>query len=181
MSLDVGFIKILQEFPVTNHLEEVGSGNLGWVRGVFDDGLPFEAELWEHDGEKNVSVLVPIDCPISPVGIDKEDNETENLVPFQTEQQYVNGGVLAVGMILLGDETDDKILYSWVYYLEEKGLINFIGKWMNGAVQYVEDRNGNTFAQIIVELEDEDMVYATMDVQWNEFPSQKKKHKFTII
>lgn len=86
-------------------------------------------------------------------------------------------------MVSLGYETDDMVIHNWVYYLEEKGFIEFIGEWRNGSVQYVVDVNGNTFCEIIVGLEDEEMVYGEVDVEWNEFSTQKpiSKGKLTII
>lgn len=35
------------DFPVTNHFENVSDDNIGWIRGVMSDELPFEAEIWK--------------------------------------------------------------------------------------------------------------------------------------
>lgn len=93
------------------------------------------------------------------------------------------GGVLPVGMVSLGYETDNEIIHNWVDYLEEKGFIDFAGEWRNGSVQYVVDVNGNTFCEIIVGLEDEETFYGEVDVEWNAFPSRRptSKRKLTRV
>lgn len=180
MSFGENFTIITGEFPVTNH-NDVDEGNLGWIKGVFDDGTPFEAELWVYEANTSVSVLVPVkEDQFSWTPSKEQDN---HIVPFQISKEYVHGGVLPIGMVSLGYETDDMVIHNWVYYLEEKGFIEFIGEWRNGSVQYVVDVNGNTFCEIIVGLEDEEMVYGEVDVEWNEFSTQKpiSKGKLTII
>ena len=37
------------DFPVTNHSKNISDGNIGWIRGVMADELPFEAEKWQKD------------------------------------------------------------------------------------------------------------------------------------
>lgn len=111
------------------------------------------------------------------------DKNEGNVIPFQVSREYVHGGVLSVGMMSLGYETDNEIIHHWVDYLEEKGFIDFAGEWRNGSVQYVVDVNGNTFCEIIVGLEDEEMFYGEVDFEWNEFSTQKpiSKGKLTIV
>lgn len=190
MSSICGFITFTEEFPITNH-KDVDAGNLGWIRGVFDDGLPFEAELWEYEESKNISVLIPSKnyekSKTISVSLPSKDydgiteKEGENIIPFHNSQGFVHGGVLAVGMVSLGCETDDETVYNLVYYLEEKGLINFVGDWRNGFVRYVVDKSGNIFSEIVVELELDENIFATVDVEWNEFISKKKKRDFTVV
>lgn len=181
MCFNARYIVLTGEFPVTNHVA-VDEGNLGWAKGVFDDGIPFEAELWKYEGHTNITIMIPAEYKVMRVN---DDVENDNVVQFQMSSEYVNGGVLPVGMASLGHEMDDEVIHNWVYYLEEKNFINFVDEWRNGSVQYVVDINGNVFCEIIVELEDEDMVYASVDIDWNEFPirkNMKKKIKpFTVI
>lgn len=180
MSFGENFTIITGEFPVTNH-NDVDEGNLGWIKGVFDDGTPFEAELWVYEGNSSVSVLVP--ATNYEIVQSETDKNEGNVIPFQVSREYVHGGVLSVGMMSLGYETDNEIIHHWVDYLEEKGFIDFAGEWRNGSVQYVVDVNGNTFCEIIVGLEDEEMFYGEVDFEWNEFSTQKpiSKGKLTII
>ncbi len=181
MNFSERYIIMYGEFPVTNHAD-ADEGNLGWVKGVFDDGLPFEAELWEYEGHTNVSILIPADCRDIEGNANWEDND---IIQFHGKRKSVNGGVLVVGMVSLGFETDDNIICNWIDYLEEKEFIDFIDEWRNGAIQYVVDINGNTFCEIIVELENENRVYAEVDIGWNEFPMRKKNtnknRPFTIV
>lgn len=181
VSLGKSYTILKGEFPVTNH-SDVDEANLGWVKGVFDDGTPFEAELWEYEGHTNVTILIPADCWDIPIN----NTEPENgIIPFCTSNERVNGGVLPVGMVVLGVESNNDIIINLVDYLEEEGFIDFVAQWRNGFVQYVEDINGNTFCEIIIELEDEENIYAEVDIDWYEFPMRKKKTKkvkpFTIV
>ena len=180
MSFDENFTIITGEFPVTNHTD-VDEGNLGWIKGVFDDGTPFEAELWVYESNTSVSVLVP--ATNHEIIQSETDKNEGNVIPFHISREYMQGGVLPVGMMSLGYETDNEIIHQWVGYLEEKGFIDFVGEWRNGSVQYVVDVNGNTFCEIIVGLEDEETFYGEVDIEWNEFPTRKptSKRKLTRI
>lgn len=114
------------------------------------------------------------------------NTEPENgIIPFCTSNERVNGGVLPVGMVVRGVESNNDIIINLVDYLEEEGFIDFVAQWRNGFVQYVVDINGNTFCEIIIKLEDEENIYAEVDIDWYEFPMRKKKTKkvkpFTIV
>ena len=52
------FVEGYKDFPVCNHIQEIGPENIGYQTGMFDDGLPFEVEEYEYgEGDSKVREL----------------------------------------------------------------------------------------------------------------------------
>lgn len=171
------YILITDEFPITNHAR-ADERNLGWIKGVFDDGKPFEAEMWEYDGRICVSIILPVHRSVRREKNNEERNKLKKcLVPFCFQEEFTHGGILHLGMVDDGQETCSEVVEEWVEYLEAKEFLYFVSERRDGAVLYEIDASGNLFTEVIVTLEDKERIYAIVDVKWNAFPTNEKKQK----
>lgn len=178
------------DFPVTNHLVNVSKDNIGWIRGVMSDELPFEAEIWRKGAEVDVAFIIPAiyseDDKINPYDTAKnkkiaKENKDKGISYYTGEVESWDGGVLAIGMVDEGYEEDPFVLQNYVEILENNGLIEFNSDLYNGTVQYVIDVNGNEFARVIITLEDTNSQYATCPLFFEEFIQNKNKPKLMVI
>ena len=167
------------DFPVCNHTRYVDDENLGYVQGILSGGIPFEAELWQTNGIMNLSVIIP--------EIIKSDKQQENLLNdgnitgFHNEVNAVNGGVLAIGMVDRGIVDDINVIIEYVSLLKDHDIVEFESDMENGAVQLLTDVNGNDFAQIMIMLEAEDELLAMTELEFRDFPNQKKKSHLKVV
>ena len=85
------------DFPVTNHTINISDGNIGWIRGVMADELPFEAEKWQKGDEVDVGFIIPAiyseDSPVNPY--DTTKNERIKIRVFHISQVRRNHGTAA--------------------------------------------------------------------------------------
>lgn len=194
-------------FPETNHTQFVDEHNLGWTRGIMTPisdmdqiqdsdlaqrdtetksqvGIPFEAEWWKEDGYEGISVFVPIQ--------DYEPSEKQYYVvsspDLDSEIAYLNYNiestdysVLAIGMVIEGEEPELNIIQSYVKLLTGNTIIEFTGSMENGAVQYLTDVNGNTFARIMITLEDDAGRYGECYLKFEDFPANKNRNRFRLV
>lgn len=167
------------DFPVCNHTKYVDDENLGYVQGILSGGVPFEAELWQTNGIMNLSVIIP--------EIIKSDKQQENLLNdgnitgFHNEVNAVNGGVLAIGMVDRGMVDDINVIIEYVSLLKDHDIVEFESDMENGAVQLLTDVNGNDFAQIMIMLEADDELLAMTELDFRDFPNQKKKSHLKVV
>lgn len=178
------------DFPVTNHSKNISDGNIGWIRGVMADELPFEAEKWQKGDEVDVGFIIPAiyseDSPVNPYDTTKnesiaKENKDKGISYFSGETESWDGGILMIGMVDEGYEEDPFVLQNYVEILENNGLIEFNSDFYNGYVQYVTDSLGNEFARVIITLKDTSGEYATCPLFFEEFTQNKDKPKFKII
>ena len=75
------------DFPVCNHTLGVTENNIGYVSGILDGEIPFEAELFQYgennDLQKEISVLMPIIKNRSE--LDCTQNNKGNVIGFEYE------------------------------------------------------------------------------------------------
>lgn len=178
------------DFPVTNHNLKVNEENIGWIRGIMSDDLPFEAEKWQKGKEVDVCFIIPAiyseDDDINPYDTtEKEklhaDNKENGISGFKYEVDMWDGGILAIGMVDEGYEEDPFVLQNYVEILENNGLIEYTSDLYNGYVQYVVDVAGNEFARIVVTLEDENGFYASCPLFFERFRELKNRQRFKVV
>ena len=153
--------------PIRIHARGVDKNNIGFVQGILDDGIPFEAELWRNEIGLNMSIVMPdvLSCQRIKTGLVEGD-----IVGFHNQEQRIHRGVLAIDMVDNGVCDDLNIIINYVDFLEEKGVLSFVGEMRNGVVLFVTDVAGKELVYITVTLE-EDEVFATMPLHFIIFPN----------
>lgn len=62
-----------KDFPICNHVLDIGPENIGYQTGIFDDGLPFEVEEYEYGEDdckiREMSIIMP------DIGVEEDDCE----------------------------------------------------------------------------------------------------------
>lgn len=168
-------------FPVCNH-KGAEENNIGYTIGVFDDGIPFEAEIWCDDGYISMGIIMPyVDCIISDL---PQINIPSNnkLVGYHNEKRMTDFSVLCVGMVEEGYEENLTVVQEYVEYLCEKNVVEFCSNMMNGTVEYLTDRLGNSLVNVIITLGDEKTEWAIPHLNFKNFSSnQSVKNRFKII
>ena len=192
-----GYMTTTYDFPVSNHIKCVDKRNLGFVRGIMEYDIPFEAEIWKAKDELNIAFILP-----SVFDVSDGENETEKsfnpydtterealyqelkeekITPLSYEREGKDLGVLPIGMIDEGYEGDPFVIQNYVELLENSELIDFGSELYNGTVQYLIDVEDNSFARIIICLSDKDNVWATTPIHFKEFLANTKKSKFRVL
>lgn len=183
------------DFPVTNHTQGVDRRNLGFIRGIMEYDIPFEAEIWKSKDELNIAFIVPSILDIADDGAEKGFNpydttdkealykrlEEEKISMHNYDKEGLDLGVLPIGMVDEGYEGDPFVIQNYVELLENSELIDFGSELYNGTVQYLIDVEGNSFARIIICLLDKDNVWATTPIHFKEFLANTKKSKFRVL
>lgn len=178
------------DFPVTNHLKNVSGGNIGWIRGVMSDELPFEAEMWQKGDAVDVGFIIPAiysdNSSINPYDTSQnekiaKENKAKGISYFSREVESWDSGILIIGMVDEGYEEDPFVLQNYVEILENNGLIELNSDLYNGYVQYVTDSLGNEFARVIITLKDTNGEYATCPLFFEKFDHNKNKPKFKVV
>lgn len=169
------YIRAEKRFPICNHTQEIDASNLGFCQGIVSDGNPFEAELWENEEEKALTVILPeLEIPVQKTN---SLGESSNVVGFKTDYPYEDGSVLWIGMVNNGQEHDDEIVQFYVDYLKESGLIEFAGDMENGAVIYCTDIAGSNLVNVTIALEEKGHILAETDLKFTPFFGSEKKGK----
>ena len=171
-------IEMARPFPIFNHSSEITKENIGYVQGVFSDGVPFEAELWMCDGSMNVSFVFPELWP-------KEENQEYlkegNVLGFHDNVARTNCGVLTIGMVDNGMVSDVNATIAYIEYLKNKGVLEFVSSMENGAVLLVTDIEGNDLAHVIVTLNEDGETLAKTPLCFHDFPNRYRKPGIRVI
>lgn len=56
------FINNKYDFPVCNHRDLIDVENIGYIQGLFSDGIPYEAELYARDDLMSMAIIMPELC-----------------------------------------------------------------------------------------------------------------------
>ena len=165
-----GFLLTDKPFPVTNHTRDINQNNLGWIRGITDDGYPFEAEHWIEDETEGLDIIMPIIHERE----ESAPNEEDAIVPFNYEVWTPSGAVLCIGMLSDGVEEDLAIIKTYIDYLKSISMVFYTGIMENGYVEYLIDTAGNSFARISITLYENDEEIAFTPLQFIPFKTGKK-------
>ena len=173
------FYQATSGLPICNHTECLSDDNLGYVQGILENGVPFEAELWKNETSVNISVVLQEQFYAS----DKKSNslKKDNVMGFHNQVEYIHNGVLTIGMVDGGISTDLDVTMQYVDYLKKNGLVEFVGGLENGTVFYVTDIEGKDLAYVTVTLSEQDEIYAKTTLQFMEFPNQPKRRTISIV
>lgn len=157
------------EMAGLNHRVGIRDWNLGWTRGIFEDGVPFEAELWSEDEELNLCVIIPEILRI----------EESKKITLEQNVGEIKGGfcmdrsVLKIGTTDCGYVDDMDVVIRYVEYLENYEVVSFLDNYRNGAVRLLQDLEGNDLVCIVIGLNIEDEVCAECFLNFREFYDEK--------
>lgn len=169
----MGYTEALYDFPACNHVKELSSDNIGYVQGVFDDGVPFEAELWQVNGKDlYLGILMP-DIISNAYKRVKKESES-NITKFRYQEQGMDMGMLIIGMVNEGEEDGYDLPFYIANYLKENNVIEFPGNTENAYVHYLTDIKGNSLIRTIITLEENDEVLAECDLSFRPFVSNNR-------
>lgn len=181
------FIEGYKDFPVCNHVQDIGLENKGYQTGMFDDGLPFEVEEYEYgEGDARVRELALImpdlyveedDCEDSEYEFDYEEIERSNVECFRYELELKECCVLQIGMVYRGQEDNFTIISWYQEFLESMGVVEYISELRSCSVFYYTDINGNDLVQIRTGLITNGKEEAVSHVELRNFPNRKSSNK----
>lgn len=172
-------------YPCCNHTEDIGEENLGYAQGITNDGIPFEAELWETEADgKNLSIVMA-DLPALyteayedylKYGMKEETAEERLASQPGNNTTHTDASVLTIGMIMEEDDLPTEITAAVTAYMETVGLVRFPGRCSNGAVRFFIDMNGNRVIQNIINLDSAfSEAEAETDLVFKPFIEKKEK------
>ncbi len=180
-----GYYVTEYDYPVCNHTEGVTDINVGYIKGITVDGLPFEAELFEKDEILTMAVIIP---KLDYDGCeDEKDGELlddgTNIVPMHCQVMSFDGSILDVGMVDNGTEENIEVVMEYVNLLVDNGIVQFATDLYDGAVQYRTDILGNDLAKILITLREGEDFLAYTNLNFVEFKKtqSKNKLKFKVI
>ena len=192
------FIEGYRDFPVCNHIQGIGPENIGYQTGMFDDGLPFEVEEYEYgEGDSKVRELAII---MPDIGVEEDDcedgendldydtydksSEKSNIEMFQYKMELKDYSALPIGMVLRGQEDSFPIIKWYQEFIEEMGIVEYVGDIRTASVFYYTDVNGNDLVQVRTGLITNGVVEAVSNVPLRDFSFRKegaKKHATSIF
>ena len=192
------FVEGYRDFPVCNHIQEIGPENIGYQTGMFDDGLPFEVEEYEYgEGDSKVRELAII---MPDIGVEEDDcedveydldydtydksSEKSNIEMFQYKMELKDYSALPIGMVLRGQEDSFPIIKCYQEFIEEMGIVEYVGDIRTASVFYYTDVNGNDLVQVRTGLITKGVVEAVSNVPLRDFSFRKegaKKHATSIF
>lgn len=144
-------------FPCCNHVNDITEYNAGYTRGVLNDNIPFEAEVFaNNDGEIWLAVVMP-------ASLDEDLDSMKFQNPDEKEIVW-NRSVLANNMKALGN-CDDYILEYNELLMDNELFIMNDGR-LPGYAKYFLDSENNLMVQVFVGLMDETGVlnYSDLDI-----------------
>ncbi len=146
--------------PSCNHLY-ADETNYGYTVGLTSKGVPYEAELFDSDGDINFHIVLPFLSDLYVEHDVRKNSFIENKVkPFVSRTTVKNNAVLTIGMIEDSDSFSDKTLWNCVDYLEEEGLVQFTSNHRNGYMYSLFDFDGNRVVAVNVTLRSDDFLWA---------------------
>jgi len=164
--------------PICNHsVNNVSPENIGYTFGVLGDGVPFEAELWEFDGIRTVSVYIP-DIFAMPKNFEPNE-KTDKPIFFESHCERKSAAILNIGMAIREPcLTDEK---QYVDYLEEMGIVKYEGRVRNGGVEFFTDFEGNDIVCVHIDLDGIENGKVKINLHFRDFPGYKRKPNIKVF
>lgn len=204
------FVEGYRDFPICNHIQEIGPENIGYQTEMFDDGLPFEVEIYEYgQGEnymKELAIIMPdiyveeddvedFDYVFDHAEIDDSEDldwgDTEycekvhgsNIEGFRSTMTLRDYSTLPIGMVLRGQEDCFSIINWYQEFIEGMGIVEYVSDIRSCSVFYYTDVNGNDLVQVRTGLITNGKEEAVSKVELRDFPLRKEgtKKKDTSI
>lgn len=149
--------------------------NIGYIEGCLDFEVPFSAELFKSTEDSYyVGIFLPVIKAFEPRlmrGYSPEycyysyflDAKEDEVVTLKYDKSAIYRGdcsFLKIGMKSFGYKADVVVLDKYLNYIEQCGLIDFVGKVRNGEICYLLDPNDNFVIYLRIRLKSEERVEA---------------------
>lgn len=180
----MGYTEAIYDFPTCNHARQLGRENIGYCQGIFDDGVPFEAELWDGKNGLYLGIIIPDILPEREVPKKPKTNESEgaNIVGISYNDGVVfDAGVLKIGMERTGVEDGYDIPIYLVEYFEKNGVVEFTTNLENGFIEYLTDIAGKPLIRTIITLEEDGEILAEHDLDFKPFVEGHRKPYLRLV
>ena len=172
------FTEGYKDFPICNHVLDIGPENIGYQTGIFDDGLPFEVEEYEYGEDdckiREMSIIMP------DIGVEEDDCEEYedsdsydgniNVEGFKYSMDIKDCSVLPIGMVFRGQEDSFSIIKWYQEFIEEKRIVNYLSDVRSCSVFYYTDVNGNDMVQIRIGLITNGQKEAISNIRLRNYP-----------
>lgn len=175
-SYSLGYVEGSYDMPICNHTQNIEKYNIGYTQGITKGGVPFEAELFEADGTRTISVIMPSIYESNIVSEEPDDEEDNNLIGFQMQVEEVDYSILDIGMVDEGEEDDLEVVQKYVDFLVRNEIVSFASNMINGTVMYRVDINGNDLTKVLITMKDKNGDIAYTDLEFRPFNYLKKKN-----
>ena len=168
-----GYATFINPFPLCNHTKKITKGNIGYVQGMMDNGIAFEAELWKSASETNVSFVLPYTKLVieerTAIKPKCSKRKTSKIVGFRMEEEVKDHGILTIGMVENGVEENIEVIEFYLEFVLGAGLVWFTGELRNGSVRYMIDELGHEVVVLNVMLKKGREIFAKTELEFNKF------------
>lgn len=165
----VGYYTSNYDYPACNHRDGVTDKNIGYVKGITADGVPFEVELFEREDTLMMSVVIPA---IFDDFYEKKEEADENIRTVCCGADGFDGTVLDIGMVYGTMEKNKGAVRDYVNFLVNHGIVTFISDLVDGRVRYCTDELGNDLAKILITMQSARRSFAYTNMDFDEFPKR---------
>lgn len=162
----VGYYISNYDYPTCNHRDGVTDKNIGYVKGITADGVPFEAELFEREDTLMMSVVIPA---IFNDFYETEEEGDENIRTVSCGAEGLDGTVLDIGMVYGTMEKNKGAVRDYVNFLVNHGIVISTPDLLDGRVRYCTDELGNDLAQILITMQSGRRFFAYTNMDFDEF------------
>lgn len=177
----VSFTQLNYEFPVCNYTLGIDENNLGYAKGIFDDGVPFVAELCKNGGDLSIGVIIPAvferEYNDDPNLSEKLEGNAAPLIEVEIPKECYDNSVLDIGMTDYGQEEEFDYIAAYAEYLCDAGILEYTTNVRNASVFYRADELGNILAKVLVTIVDDGSEVAAANLIFRCFPNNKAELK----
>lgn len=172
--MDNGYIQSSYDFPMCNHIRDVGPENIGYTTGITEDGFFYEAEVYEYEQQGRqfrelAVVMSDMKYMIYDFGDGDDSIPDPQIKGYTNKYDLIDHSVLAIGMGERGREDALDITMWYVDYLEAVGIVEFTTNVRNGSLLYLTDERGTDLVQISIGLVTNGLEEATTPLKFREF------------
>ena len=175
-----GFYQANYPFVTYNFSQEnISQENIGYSYGMTKNGIPFLAEIWEQaDGDRAVAFYLPVIEDFMKLEGVPLVNETTGTETFFIRKPVKAYHALCVDMADYGMVEDLSVLFAYVTFLEECGLLTFSTDLQNAYAFLLADVMGCELIAITISLTIEGEMVAAVPLTWIPFQhlSPKRNH-----
>lgn len=149
----MGYIESSYQKIICNYaLENINDNNIGYSFGVTADGVPFDAEAWETDGDLMVTFYLPSMLDEEDFSDEPFPESSDGMQVFHSQQQFFGEQALCVGMVDDGTIESWELLNAYVQFLIDSDLVEFCTDVLNASGMFLIDVMGNDVVAITITL-----------------------------
>lgn len=176
------YIQSKHSFPHLSYsINDISDINIGSAYGITESGIPFIADLWFEDSNKNISIYIPEDA--LSFSSKKPSNPASAIIPFSFKVQATTGSVFRTGTILR-DVYYDNENEIFIDFLKENKLVLFESEYIYSGIEHLTDVTGKDIicAHILLEKSERPVARTNLDfAPFKPIFKDDKKRKFKLL